>query len=318
MQDGTPIIIKKVKKHGHGHDGGAWKVAYADFVTAMMAFFMVLWILGMNQEQKDEIAEYFKNPFPHPKGSIPLKPNVLPKGSTRPTSMGASAASTPTKSIGQEIDKAKMEKIKEQIQTKLAQDEGLKQLVTNGDIKMQMTPEGLKIELIENQADGEVFFVSGSAEIRPRAREVFAKIAPVLAESKRFLYVDGHTDSNPMSGAMDNYDLSTMRANAVRRVMEQSGLPESQVLEVRGKADKEPRLPEDPKHFSNRRVTVLLPYRYNRQPTMNLPASPQTEDDSALVRSGSVFGGVEKVRPAEKPTMTEPGIPDLRDKVTEH
>ena len=217
---------------------------------------------------------------------------------------------TPSQNIGQMVDTKGREKVEKEVKQKLEEDKSLKALMDKGFVNMAMTPEGLKIELIENQADGEVFFVSGSAEIRPRAREVFAKIAPVLAASGRYLFVDGHTDSNPMTGAMDNYDLSTLRANAVRRVMMQSGLPEQQVLEVRGKADKEPRLPEDRKHFSNRRVTVLLPFRYDRQPTMNLPGGPDSEDASALVRDRGAFGGIQKMNPI-------PNTKDLRDSVTD-
>jgi len=308
MQEGTPIIIKKVKKHGHGHHGGAWKVAYADFVTAMMAFFMVLWILGMSPDQQKEIAEYFNNPMPWGQGTPKMKPMILKPSSPMPSGSGKSSSNAPTRNMGQEIQKGALERVKEQVQEKMQKDPELSKLVQSGFVSMAMTSEGLKIELIENQADGEVFFISGSAEIRPRAREVFARIAPVLTSSKRFLYVDGHTDSHPMNGPLDNYDLSTQRANAVRRVLMSSGLPESQVLEVRGKADKEPRLPEDPFHFSNRRVTVLLPFRYAKQPTMELPAAPETEDQSALIRDRGVFGGADKVKP---------NLEDLRDKVTD-
>ena len=304
MQDGTPIIIKKVKKHGHGHHGGAWKVAYADFVTAMMAFFMVLWILGMDDSQRVEIANYFRNPYPWPKNQPKLPPNFLPTHSARPISDGKSAAAVPAKNLGKIADRHALQDVKDKVEEKLAADPALKQLVGSGDVDLKMTSEGLKIELIENQADGEVFFQLGSAVVRPKAREVFAHIAPVLAASKRFLYVDGHTDSRPMSGSIDNFDLSAQRANAVRHLLTANGVDQKQVREVRGKADTEPRKPGDPTHFSNRRVTVLLPYREFRQPTVNVPAEPNTEDSSALLRSDGIGH--------------HPALPDLRDQVTSH
>lgn len=302
MQDGTPIIIKKVKKGGHGHHGGAWKVAYADFVTAMMAFFMVLWILGMNQEQKESIAQYFRNPYPWPGNPPRTKPNILPKNSIRMAKAGQAGAPGAT-NVGEQMDKAALQRVQAQVQQQIEADPELKKLEEHGDIQMSMSPEGLKIDLIENSAEGEVFFESGSANVRPKAREVFAKLAPLLKESGRYLNVDGHTDAHPMGGGRDNFDLSADRANAVRRLMIESGLKISQVLEVRGKADTEPRKPDDPFHFSNRRVTVLLPFQYYRQPVMNVPGDPSSEASSAILRGDG--------------PISTPELPDLREKITD-
>lgn len=99
------------------------------------------------------------------------------------------------------------------------------------------------------------------------------------------MYIDGHTDSRPMSGSVDNWDLSSQRANAVRRLLMMGGVTQSQILEVRGKADKEPRVPGDPYHFSNRRVTIVMPYTYKKQPTIGLPLDPSGPDSSALMRA---------------------------------
>ncbi|MBX3111332.1 MAG: OmpA family protein [Fimbriimonadaceae bacterium] len=280
MQDGTPIIIKKVKKHGHGHHGGAWKVAYADFVTAMMAFFMVMWILGMSEDQKRVIASYFRDPVGVYEGSSNNPPNLM--DDNPPVTAGA--AGSPTFDANAEHERKEGEKVKKEVEEKIQKDENLKPLLQTGAVTVDQTAEGVQIELIENETNGEVFFQLGSAEIRPKARELFNTLAPVLAQMNRKMFIDGHTDARPMAGGMDNYDLSSARANAVRRLLQLGGVKEGQILEVRGKADKEPRVPDDPYHFSNRRVSIVMPYKYMKQVNLSLPQAPASPESSAIAR----------------------------------
>ena len=242
MQEGTPIIIKKKKVHGHGHHGGAWKVAYADFVTAMMAFFLVMWILGMSDEEKESIAAYFNDPTGFTKHRPGHAIKIGPQGQEV----------TPEQGEG-------------------AKNEGI--MADKGELDVKQTDEGLVIELIENETTGEVFFEVGSSSVRDQARAIFTKIAPILAKSNRLLKVEGHTDARPYPGTgYDNFDLSSDRANAVRRLLLANGLKTDQVLSAEGRADTDPRNPADPFHFSNRRVTILLPYRYAKGNTYRLPA----------------------------------------------
>lgn len=277
MQDGTPIIIKKKKKHAHGHHGGAWKVAYADFVTAMMAFFLVMWILGMNDEQKESIAAYFNDPVGYSKAQpkYPIAIGLDGKPASRRTAEKSGGENQVTMSQ----ENAEMRRIKGQVEEKLEEDPELKRLAQTGGISVNQTSEGLVIEIIENETKGEVFFTLGSAEVRPQARAMFARIAPVLAASKRLLFIDGHTDSLPLNRAgYDNFDLSGERANAVRRLLKAGGVPVNQFLGVRAKGATEPRLPNDPTHFSNRRVTILMPYRYNPGPVDSLPVDINSKE----------------------------------------
>ncbi|MBS1708203.1 MAG: OmpA family protein [Armatimonadetes bacterium] len=280
MQDGTPIIIKKVKGHGHGHHGGAWKVAYADFVTAMMAFFMVMWILGMSEDQKKVIASYFKDPIGVYNGSSNNPPSILPDNPPAPSSN----AGAPAFDSAAEHERKEAKEVKDKVEQKMESDQELKPLLDKGFVKVEQGPDGVAIEIIENETNGEIFFELGSAVVRPAARQLFASLAPVLAELGRGMFIDGHTDSRPMAGSVDNYDLSSQRANAVRRLLQLGGVKESQILEVRGKADKEPRVPEDPYHFSNRRVSIVMPYKYQRQPNLGLPQKPSSPDSSAIAR----------------------------------
>lgn len=272
MNEGTPIIIKKKKIMGHGHHGGSWKVAYADFVTAMMAFFMVMWIMGMDPATKSMVQGYFNDPAgfmrnPPSSKSIISIPGV-PSPKPAPTNRGAAE---------QEKDTEELENLEAKLKQTLKK--GVpKELLENTEFTI--TGEGLRIELVEKA--GAVFFESGSANIRPQARALIAKFGPMIAESGRRIIIEGHTDGTPFSGTgYDNWDLSTDRAAAVRRMLANSGVPSKNFLQVRGYADTQLKRPDDPSHFSNRRVTVLLPLKaamdaaINSLPTENIKRDVQ-------------------------------------------
>lgn len=286
MQEGTPIIIKKVKKGGHGHHGGAWKVAYADFVTAMMAFFLVMWILGMSSEDKESIAAYFQSSKGISKKSPRFDPALgltkRPPAATTMEKDQASSVSKETKELSQ---------IEGDLKQKISEDPELKGLMEGGDVEIHKTSEGLQIDLIENETTGEVFFESGSPVVRPQAKKIFASIAPLLAKTKRLFEIEGHTDRKPFAGAngYDNFDLSADRALSVKRLLTSGGVSPIQILSVTGKADQEPRKPEDPYHFSNRRVTILLPFKFAPGAPQKLPA---TINDSRIEGAFSLPGGV--------------------------
>lgn len=265
MSEGTPIIVKKKKAHAHGHHGGAWKVAYADFVTAMMAFFLVMWIMGMDAQTRSMVAGYFNDPNGFMR-NLPTSRNII------------SAPGMPAKGKGdttaQSEDRRKHEadqahSLKKKIEAAIvasAPKDGYGQELIEG-VEVHVTQEGLRIEFIEKS--GEVFFELGSAEIRPQARRLIGKVAPILARSKWPMEIDGHTDSRPYpSPHYDNWDLSADRASAMRRALRDAGVPSSQVLAVRAHADRELRRPGDPYHFSNRRVSLLLPFNRGAGPEL--------------------------------------------------
>ncbi len=271
MADGTPIIIKKKKVMAAGHHGGSWKVAYADFVTAMMAFFMVMWIMGMEPEKKSMIQGYFNDPFGMLK-SPPKSQTVFPMPGSPKSKETMGSGSGGEKTIDHQREKEELVKLekemKEELEESSKQIPDLKALLEH--VEISVTEEGLRLEFVE--AAGSVFFLSGDYKIRPLAEELIATVTPMLAKSKRAIKVEGHTDAEPYaSGTFTNWDLSCYRALEMRRVLSRYGVSNSQYAEVRGFADTKLKLPDDPYSFMNRRVTVLLPFRSASDSIHDLP-----------------------------------------------
>lgn len=235
--DQAPIIIvKKVKGHG-GHHGGAWKVAYADFVTAMMALFIVLWLLASNEEVKKAVGGYFQDPTGQGKM----------QGSTK-AGMGDALS----------VGKDDMSKLKEKIEQAIGELPQLKQIEKN--VQMTVTNEGLRIELLEKE--GGLWFESGSSKMSTQGIEVVAMLGEQLKSLKNRLVVEGHTDAKPYSvdKGYTNWELSADRANMARRLLLESGVPIGQVVQIRGFADQQLRNKQNPLDPANRRVSVIVLY----------------------------------------------------------
>lgn len=269
----TPIIIKKKKGHGdHAHHGGSWKVAYADFVTAMMAFFMVMWIMGLSDESKAQIQGYFNDPLGFVKNQPKLKMNISPPGSPN-TGKGPGSGQGNEPSKGEEKE---MTKLKEDLTQRIKTDGDLSKLLEY--VEIQVTNEGLRIELVESTVA--TFFQSGSATILPQGKEFVRRIAPLLAQTRRQIIIEGHTDAQPYpSDVYNNWDLSADRANAMRRTLQASGIPYKQIDGVRALADTELKKPEKPYDVSNRRVSLLLPFN---KPQGSLKDLPRDEFENRL------------------------------------
>ncbi len=272
-----PIIVKKIKKSGGGHHGGAWKVAYADFVTAMMAFFLLLWLLNVTtEEQKMGIADYFD---PNPKvsttvsgangmlGGLTISKDGAMVKDAQPVTPQQEA--TPALKPGQE--KMTDEKLKEELRKReeenfkkaekaikaaMSSSSELKELEKN--LKMDMTPEGLRIQIVDQ--DGKPMFPSGSAEMYDRTQKLLAKVSEVIRKMPNEISVRGHTDSIPYSNGAGygNWELSADRANASRRVLVGAGFPENRVTNVLGKADKDHLMSDKPNDAENRRISIIL------------------------------------------------------------
>jgi chemotaxis protein MotB len=235
-----PIIIIK-KKGGHGgHHGGAWKVAYADFVTAMMALFIVLWLLSTSSKQTQvAISGYFRDP----NGSAKETGSTL-------TGMGDNL---PKKT------KEDMAQLKEQLEKSIQNMNDLDKL--NKNIEITVTAEGLRIELIESEKG--TFFDSGSAAVNQSGQELLDLLAAQLGKVPNDISVEGHTDAKPFTGKniYSNWELSSDRANAARRLMQRAGgLRPDQIKQVRGFADQRLRNLKDPLDPSNRRVSIIVQY----------------------------------------------------------
>ena len=269
-----PIIIKRVKKGGHAAHGGAWKIAYADFVTAMMAFFLLMWLLGSTTEgDKKGIADYF---------STPLKLSLMASGSgagdsahvikgggedlTRTTGqvkrgeIEAERATMNLKALKAEQTRAevsRLQDLKRKIEQKIAASTRLAAL--SSQIKLDLTLDGLRIQIIDE--DKRPMFASGSAEVVASMRELLREVGAVLGEVPNRLTLEGHTDAMPFSAGergYSNWELSADRANASRRELLAGGLPEDRVLRVLGLAASTPYDRNDPGASANRRISIIV------------------------------------------------------------
>ena len=269
-----PIIVKRIRRGGHAHHGGAWKIAYADFVTAMMAFFLLMWLLGSTTEgDKKGIADYF---------SSPLKIALLSSGSgagdsshvirgggqdlTRTTGqvkrgeIAAERAHVNLKALKAEqirAEIARLEDLKNKVEQRMRANAKLNQLA--GQIRLDMTRDGLRIQIVDDQS--RPMFDSGSAIVKPYMRDLLREIGNVLAEVPNHLTLEGHTDSVSFGGGdrgYSNWELSSDRANASRRELLAGGLPEDRVLRVQGLASSVLFDYNDPLNPQNRRISIIV------------------------------------------------------------
>lgn len=227
------IVIKKVSGHG-GHHGGAWKVAYADFVTAMMALFMVLWLLNSSQETQKAIGGYFSDP----EGNGKL--------------IGSDMAGAGGDAIN--LEAKDLEQLKDKIAQSLKESSKFKDL--QDKITMVVTGEGLRIELMES--DVGTFFESGSPVPTEQATEIIGRLAREVGQLPNKVFIEGHTDSKQFAGDYSNWELSSDRANTARRIMQAHGVRGDQVAQIRGYADQKLRNAQDAMDSSNRRISIIV------------------------------------------------------------
>ena len=256
MADEQPIIIKRIKKGGDGHHGGAWKVAFADFMTAMMAFFLVMWLVGQTPDVREGVAGFFRDPG---KFSAEGKSGVL-KGSASPIKQD-----NPVGSMIKKKDQSASESEKKEltIAAKKITNELQKQAIfqkLKKNIKIELTSEGLRIVLNESE-DSPAFFEPGSSKLLQKSARILMVIAKELGNLQNHIVIEGHTDAS-YGGSKEytNWELSADRANSARQLMEVSGLYSGQVREVRGFADRFPMIVENPADDRNRRISLVVLY----------------------------------------------------------
>lgn len=323
MAEGDPtpqsIIIKKVKKGGHGgHHGGAWKIAYADFVTAMMAFFLLLWLLNsVTQESLEGLSNYFApvsvSASTSGSGDI-LGGKTISEDGAGTSSSGqvsnvtmdlpppkAGSGGEEAASVTEDVAKKALEAIEEQqfeeaqqkIEEKIKASAEMEQL--KDSLTIDNTPEGLRIQLIDQ--DGLPLFASGGSEMLPHTRKLVKLVAGVINSMPQQLSISGHTDAVPFrtSTGYSNWELSSDRANAARRGLMDENVPFERVSRVVGKAATEPLLPDNPTHASNRRLSIILlrgtgepmPEEEESLPGLNAIKQKQLLENSGLGQSGS-------------------------------
>jgi chemotaxis protein MotB len=250
QQGGTKVVFIKKKNKGHGHHGGAWKVAYADFVTAMMALFIVLWLLTQSdQASKEEIAEYFRTGT-MPGGSLTLG---RPAGSNPPVPVDI----LPQGSSGG-LTKRQLQKVKGSIEKMLkraAKDPGVAKIAKNVVIKV--SERGALIELVDNDED--LLFSVASSDLKPAVVRFLEQLAPTLAETGAQIEINGHTDARGYKDSKkSNWDLSFERAERARKVLEGSGVEHGKIVGVIAHADTQPYVEDDPLASQNRRLSILV------------------------------------------------------------
>jgi len=252
MAQPQQIIIIRRKKAAHaGHHGGAWKVAYADFVTAMMALFIVLWLLSSSEQVQKAVGGYFTDPKGHGK------------------EIGNGLRGAGSESLA--IHKDDMKKLKEKLEQAVKDTGSLEKIKDH--IVITVTGEGLRIEMIEDEKG--MFFESGSPAPTEYGKELLLTLAAEIGKLPNKITMEGHTDSKPFLARVgySNWELSTERANAARRWMQENGVRSDQVAQVRGFADQSLRVPADPDNAANRRVTLIIQYQKQEPGAMAAAAS---------------------------------------------
>jgi chemotaxis protein MotB len=318
-----PIYVKRVKKVAGGHHGGAWKVAYADFVTAMMAFFMVMWLItAVSKEQRAAIFDYFKNPSMEPGKSVKPAPGQMgpggastsainlgggldaPKSSLKKTeTIGATVMTSPAPPIDLESPEEKAKALVEAMKAKekeqldaLMQD--LKKAVNESQalqpfkdqLLLDITPEGLRIQILD--AQNRPMFDLGSSRLKPYTGEILREVTTYLRTVPNRLSITGHTDTTPYAGVTGytNWDLSTDRANAARRALESAGLPTERMARVVGLASSVLFDKENPRGAVNRRISIVVMTQQAEQDAQktDMPAAPAPEEAGAPEESAPV------------------------------
>lgn len=318
-----PIIVKKIKKSGGGHHGGAWKVAYADFVTAMMAFFLLLWLLNVSTDEARTTISNFFDPT-HPKiadmrsgaGGImggtstategAMTSNVQPLTQTQPTGMPnppqQRAHDQPTdqaadlKKLEEQLRQQEEEtfkQAKENLEKQMQENAELRELAKN--LMVDITPEGLRIQLVDQ--DGKPMFPLGSAEMYDYTKKLVTAVANVIKGMPNEISIRGHTDSHQYApGAKyTNWELSSDRANSSRRELLVNGISSVKLSNVMGKAEKEPLVADDPADPRNRRISIIL---------MNESLKSAVERGAL----GQVPPSVEKAIEDREQFSSEPGV----------
>jgi len=272
-----PIIIVK-KKAGHGgHHGGAWKVAYADFVTAMMALFIVLWLMNSSKQIQVAVGGYFKDPTGTSKK---VGSNLIGSGENFT------------------LTKDDMPKLKEELQKAVRQVANFDKL--KNQIEMTITSEGLRIELLESSSG--TFFESGKPGLNDDGRDLLRALAEQLGKLPNHISIEGHTDAKPYATNRDysNWELSSDRANSARRLMQISGLRSDQISQVRGYADQKLRVPANPLEPSNRRISLIVQYVVKNDDEEPVPITASaTESKTTESQSKSPASKVPESRTTE-------------------
>jgi chemotaxis protein MotB len=265
-----PIVVRR-RREEHEEHGGQWKVAYADFVTAMMAFFLIMWLLSVtNEKERASIAKYFTTPsiFDLPAGNGVLTGGksvmggaddktqalVLPRPRTTDQAIKPRPEERQEEAARTRIERQRFEALKAEIERMMASG-ALKTLAEN--LQVEITPQGLRLQIFDR--DGKAMFLTGSSQPTPRLAAILAIVAQVLGTVQNAVIITGHTDSQALNRpGFSNWELSADRANAARRDLQKDGLPAERFLMIEGRAATDPLLPASPLDPRNRRIAITV------------------------------------------------------------
>ena len=292
MENNQPIIIKRVKRFGGGHHGGAWKIAFADFATAMMAFFLVLWLLSTaTPEQKIAIAGYFKDPIGFSESGTPYiidlggSPQLAPEKTINPEEK---AEPTPDSSIinqdqvenlAEQVERERLELVLQELQNKVEQSPELQKF--KDQILFEITQDGLRIQIMD--AENRPMFDLGSARLKPYFEDILLAMADTIKTVPNKVSISGHTDAKPYAGSGEygNWELSANRANAARRALVAGGYPDTQVARVVGYASSSLFDREKPLNPVNRRIDIVVLTKRAQRAIEGEQKAPETPENGA-------------------------------------
>lgn len=314
MDNNQPIIVKRVKKVAGGHHGGAWKIAFADFATAMMAFFLVMWLMSSaTPEQKRAISGYFQDPIGFTESA---SPHVIDLGGTptpspdrtlndvvqpdvqQDVALDAEQAQT----FSEQLDRERLELLLQELQNKVNENPDLTRF--KDQILFEITQDGLRIQIMD--AANRPMFALGSAQLQTYFEDILLAMADTIRAVPNKISISGHTDAKPYSGRGDfgNWELSAGRANAARRVLVAGGYPEDQLARVVGYASSALFDREDPLNPVNRRIDILV---LTKKAQRNI----EGEQSEATGASGAMPAGVAPSAAVPDPLQ----VPQLRERL---
>lgn len=312
MENNQPIIIKRVKRYGGGHHGGAWKIAFADFATAMMAFFLVLWLMSSaTPEQLLAIAGYFKDPVGFSDsgspyvidlgGSPEMSPNqtLNPEVQSTPAPDRVPVDADQQDAAAEQVEQDRLEMLLQELQTKINENPQLAKF--KDQILFEITQDGLRIQITD--AENRPMFDIGSAKLKPYFEDILLAMADTIKAVPNKVSISGHTDATPFVGnnGFGNWELSSGRANAARRALLAGGYPDQQVARVVGYASSALYDKEHPQNPINRRIDIVVMTKKAQQRiegAQNSGEAPQTPDAPGAAAPSTVPGAT---APANQP-----------------
>ena len=269
------IVVRRARRKKHGHHGGAWKVAYADFVTAMMAFFLVMWLIGVGtRQQRASISEYFKNPSMTPGNASIAPPGKMGPGGASDSAIKLGGAmdmphgpgkdrraatrvdAADVEKMAREREKARLENLMQQLHAAIEKSQALEPF--KDQLLLDITPEGLRIQIVDKQ--NRPMFDTASATLKPYTVAILHELASFIDQAPNKISISGHTDDAPYNGdqGYSNWELSADRANAARRALLVGGLVEDKIARVVGLAASVPFDKADPSDPINRRISIIM------------------------------------------------------------